>query len=338
MAKEKSSRVHKRKRGCLGGCLVRIVLLLGLLALLFVGACVLGFVRNDPQTGAPSLSFEVIGLEDGQLSDLSAIHLGDLSGMLEGIDADSWPYAVAKSGLTVKTLRAGEGEAVLVCSDGYTMLIGGGSSGTLLCGQLLLCGAGRLDAALMLSCADEQAGGMAAAVSLLRPGYLLYPDSQTKSKAFNNVIAAAQKNGRTQLVAPPQGMSFSLGRAKVTVIGPAYRHHTDERDDGLSVRIDYGATSVLVMGGVTTAGEREIRSSGAPLRADVLICAQGGGSEATGADFVAAVSPRIALLTGAKPANPVIVRLQKAGAKVYPARDHGVMTVYSDGSDVRVVP
>ena len=61
MGRERSH-VKKRRRGCLTGCLTNLLLLLGLAALLFVGACVLGFVKNDPQTGKPSLSLERIGL------------------------------------------------------------------------------------------------------------------------------------------------------------------------------------------------------------------------------------------------------------------------------------
>ena len=63
MAREAKSHVRKRRRGCISGCLTNILLLLGLAALLFVGACVLGFVKNDPETGAPSLSLDgVAGL------------------------------------------------------------------------------------------------------------------------------------------------------------------------------------------------------------------------------------------------------------------------------------
>ena len=50
------SHVRKRRQGCLSGCLTRLLLTLGLCALLFVGACVLGLVRIDPATGAPALS------------------------------------------------------------------------------------------------------------------------------------------------------------------------------------------------------------------------------------------------------------------------------------------
>lgn len=61
--------------------------------------------------------------------------------------------------LTVKTLRAGDGEAVFVCADGYTMLLGAGSGtrrGALR--PALLCGANHLSAAVAMSSEDEQLG------------------------------------------------------------------------------------------------------------------------------------------------------------------------------------
>ena len=75
MAREGKSHVKKRRRGCLSGCLTRIILLLGLGAMLFVGACVLGIVKNDPQTGAPSLSLE--GIHNLDSLNLPEIQLPD---------------------------------------------------------------------------------------------------------------------------------------------------------------------------------------------------------------------------------------------------------------------
>ena len=331
MARERSH-VKKGRRGCMSGCLVNILLLLGVAALLFVAACSFGVIRNDPETGAPYITFEEFGV-----GKLDAGAIGDkVSGLsLPQID---WPYAVNRSGLTVKVLRAGDGEAVLVCSDGYTMLLGGGEgSGVMLCSQLLLSGVNRLSAAVAMQSADEQLGGMGMAVRLMKPDYLLYPDTQVKSKAFNSMMSAASGVEGIGLIAPEQGLTFMLGRAQVSVIGPHTRHHTDERDDGLSLRIDYGSTSVLVMGGVTMSGERQILST-APVDADVLIASCGGSAEGTTTEFAEAVSPRIALLTGREPANAVKVRLERTGAEVYMAKDHGVMTVYSDGQNLTVKP
>lgn len=335
--REARSQVRRRRRGCLTGCLTRILLLLGVAALVFVGACVLGFVKNDPETGKPSLTLENIGLDDGALLAAQG-WLETAKNAVGNLPSISWAYGVDASGLTVKTLRAGEGEAVLVCCDGYTMLVGAGNNGLLTAGQLLLCGVNRLNVAV--ACGNEagQIGGMATAIALGKPEYLLIQDSQTKNSAYNAMLEAAQKTGSTQLIAADAGLTFSLGRATVTVIGPAKTNHTDERDDGLSLRIDYGQTSVLILGTITSAGERELISSGVRLDADALICARGGSDAATCLELVSAVMPKIALLTGREPANSVVIRLQRAGAQVAAAKDNGVMTLRSDGTAMTVTP
>ena len=356
MAREERSHVRKRRRGCMGGCLTRIALLLGLAALLFVGAHVLGFVKSNPVTGAPELNFEQIdlgklqqGLENLDFSGLEGVMdsvsgtvsegissgIGSVTALAGGAKMPAWAYGVSREGLTVKTLRAGEGEAVLVCCDGYTMLVGGGSGmGVSLAGQLLLCGVNHLNAVVAPTNEEAQIYGLPLAMTLMQPDYLLYQDCQTKNTAVNRMLETAQKNGKTQLIAPQQGLTFSLGRATVTVIGPAHRVHTDERDDSLSLRVDYGATSVLIMCGITANGERELLTSGANLRADALICARGGSAEATSSEFAVRVSPKIALMTGKDTANSVKVTLQRAGAAVYTAAEHGVMTLVSDGQSM----
>ena len=335
MAREGRSHVRKRKKGCLVGCLTNLLLLLGVAALLFVGAHVLGFVENDPQTGAPTLKLD--HLPEIKLGDfdLSAIQLPDVSNLTEKLP--KWAYSVNPNGLTVKTLHAGDGEAVFVCADGYTMLIGAGSgTGAALCGQLLLCGANHLSAAVAMSSEDEQLGAMKMALGLTKPDYLFVPPTQTKGKAYAQMIETAEKQG-TQIVSAAQNMAFTLGRARVTFIGPARTQHTDSRDDGLTLRIDYGQTSVVVTGCITSNGEKEIVSSGAAA-CDALIVARGGTEAATCAEWVEAANPQIALVTGKNPANSVRIRLQKCGATVYAAKENGVMTLLSDGEKITVEP
>ena len=359
MAREERSHVRKRRKGCLGGCLTRIILLLGLAAVVFVGACVLGFVKNDPVTGAPSLSLDGIkGLDQLNLPeiDLSALELFDielpdvnlpesikdvdlstLSGLMQKASLPGWAYGVDPTGLTVKTLRAGKGEAVLVCADGYTMLLGGGSGmGAGICAQLLLSGVKHLNVAVAMSSEQAQIGGLPLTMTLMPPQYMIFQDSQTKGTAYNRLVSTAQKSSKIQLLTPKQGLSFMLGRAQVTIIGPARTAHTDERDDGLSVRVDYGNTSVLIMGAITASGERELITSRVNLDADALICARGGSEEATCTELVNAVSPKIALMTGKDAANSVKVRLTRVGAEVYNGAEHGVMTLISDGQTMQI--
>ena len=89
---------------------------------------------------------------------------------------------------------------------------------------------------------------------------------------------------------------------------------------------------------ITSAGEQELVSSGVRMDADVLICSRGGSDEATCLALVEAASPSVALLTGKEPANSVLIRLQRAGAQTYTVKEHGVITVVSDGRNVTVKP
>lgn len=330
MAKGSRSYVRRRRRGCTG-CLLRAVLLLGVLSLLLVGACTVGLIRIDAQTGAPVLSPESIDLSALSKIDLSALPKIDLSGF-------SLPGTVRSEGMTVKTLRAGKGEAVLVCCDGYTMLLGGGESGLMTAAQMLLSGVNRLHVAAVMDADKAQIGGLPLAISLGKPDYLLCPARQTKTDAYNAVLQAAGGVDGLTAIAPKQGQTFALGRGWVTIVGPGPAPHVDEHDDGLSVRIDYGSTSVLILGQITVTGESELVSSGANLDADVLICAQGGEDGATSARLIQAVTPAHALLTSREPSNDIRMRLDRAGAQVYAARENGGMTVYSDGTRIEVEP
>lgn len=214
-----------------------------------------------------------------------------------------WAYGVNANGLTVKTLRAGDGEAVFVCADGYTMLLGAGSgTGAALCGQLLLCGANHLSAAVAMSSEDEQLGAMKLALGMTKPDYLFCAADADQGKGLCADDRRGEKQG-TQIVFAAQNMTFTLGRARVTFIGPARTQHTDSRDDGLTLRIDYGQTSVVVTGCITSNGEKEIVSSGATAACDALIVSRGGTEAATCAEWVEAAKPKVALITGKTPST-----------------------------------
>lgn len=237
MARKEKSRVKRRRMGCLTGCLARLLTLLGLAALLFVASCVFGIVSNDP-AGRPSLS-----LQDTPLADVGEwVKNAVPKEAPKGLRLPEWAYSLQAEGLTLKMLRAGKGEALLVCSDGYTMLVGGGSGKYGPALQMLLCGVNRLDAAVALSSAAEEISGLSLACQIGHPGYLFYQDTQTANTTYNALLKTAES---MQRIVPHPGLSFTLGRAQVTFLGPVYTHHRDERDDGLSLRIDYGGTSFL---------------------------------------------------------------------------------------------
>ncbi len=133
-------------------------------------------------------------------------------------------------------------------------------------------------------------------------------------------------------------MAFTLRRARVTFIGPARTQHTDSRDDGLTLRIDYGETSAVVTGCITASGEKEIVASGAAVKCDALIASRGGSEAATCTEWVEAAKAGRCACHGEKPRQQRAHPAAKAGATVYAAKENGVMTLYSDGQKITVQP
>lgn len=325
MAKEKRSRVQRGSGGCFG-CLTRILVLLGLAALLFVGACFTGIIRNDTD-GRPVLS-----LGDVSLPELPSV--GEIRAGTGGFSLPGWAYNLNAEGLTVKALRAGKGGAVLVCCNGYTVLLNAGSDRYAAGVQMLLCRINRLDAVVAMDSSDENLGGMAFAMKLGKPAYLFYPDTQTRSRAFEEMTASA---AGIETVVPKPGMAFNLGGARVTFVGPVYTHHKSDGDDSLSLRIDYGDTGILLTGPIGAEGERELMDSGAGLEATVLIRSSESAQDPMSAAFATAVSPRAVIAAG-EISWQTKGRLEQAGATVYSTRQSGVITLTSDGQTWRIAP
>ena len=332
MGRDKNAHSHIRRvhGGCLTGCFTRILMLFGLAAFLFVGACAFGLISNDAD-GRPTLDLSALHLENISLPTASS---GSGSGNAGSSALLSvWPYAINGSGLTLKVLRCGEGQAVLVCCDGYTMLVGGGSSTYETGAQMLLCGVNRLDAAIALSSEEKQTKGMIFAAQLAKPSWVFYGNTQTVSAALSDFLRSC---GTAQQIVPSVGMSFNLGRARVSFIGPVYTNHTDSRDDALSLRIDCGNTGILILGELSSDGQRELLDGNMLSHADALIYG-GTSEEEMPADAAAAIQPSIVLCT--EDADwKTKARLEQLGAKVYAKQQYGVMTLYSDGETIQVYP
>ena len=333
MGRGKHSVIQKQHRGCLTGCLTRVLVLLGIAALAFVLACMTGIITNDEQTGEPKISFENV-----HAPDLDRFHL-DISGIqkLTGewakkLPGFNWSYAVPAQGLTVKLLHAGKGECMLVCSDGYIMIADAGSaSGYWISGQMLLGGVKHINVLAALSSDDTNIKGMKTLLSLFKPEYLLYQNTQVKSEAYSRMMETAEKQAGLQKMPASLGMSFRLGRADVSIIGPRSTYHSNSMNDGLSLCLKYGQSRILILGTVLSDGALELNAAGNPIRADVLIAGNGG--SALSAQLLDAVKPQYVLVAG-KPDEAAISRARTWGADVRTVKENGVMTVHTDGEQI----
>ncbi|MCX7706551.1 MAG: MBL fold metallo-hydrolase, partial [Anaerolineae bacterium] len=141
-----------------------------------------------------------------------------------------------------------------------------------------------------------------------------------------------------------RGMRLPAGDVLLTVLHPGPEPLTgtasDDNNNAIVLRADYGRFSVLLTGDAEREAEEALIAAGLPLRADVLKAGHHGSNGSTSAALVAAVQPRLAVISVGlgnpfgHPHPAVLERL--AGIEVLRTDQHGRIEVISDGEKMWV--
>jgi competence protein ComEC len=239
----------------------------------------------------------------------------------------AWPLARPADGrLRVTVLDVGQGDAIVVeTPEGPAMLIDAGPGGPLRLdtGERVvapfLWNRGVLSLALAMTTHDDQdhAGGMPA----VRRRFTI-TEEWTTGPAWDRRWVGG----------------VSVRRLGPSLGAPALRGN----DEALVLRIDHGLVSFLFASDMTAAAERELLSTGHPLRVTVLKVAHHGSRHASTAEFLAAVRPAFAVISVGwrngygHPAPETLARLQAIGARVYRTDRDGAVIFESDGRSLTV--
>lgn len=133
------------------------------------------------------------------------------------------------------------------------------------------------------------------------------------------------------------GERFERGGVRFSVLlagesGPGREERPNERS--LVLAVDYAGRRLLLTGDAGEATERAlIARYGAALRSDVLKVGHHGSRSSTSPDFLAAVAPRVAIVSVRAdprrrlPDELVLERLRRAGARVFRTDRSGAVTV-----------
>ena len=135
------------------------------------------------------------------------------------------------------------------------------------------------------------------------------------------------------------GESYRLGEASFSFIGPL-EDYDNLNDDSLVMRLEYGDTSFLFTGDMTSKAEKDLINDGADLRCDVLKVGHHGSSGSSCYRFLYEAQPGIGVISCEKgnsyghPHEETLSRLNDADVTVYRTDLEGSIVIFSDGMKV----
>jgi competence protein ComEC len=235
-----------------------------------------------------------------------------------GLSFTLWNVGQGESGL----VRLPDGEALVIDAAGRSL------SGPSAMEQRILPALRqervRRVLALALSHLDrDHSAGAEEAVAALLPREIWISSAAAAGPRSEPVRHLAALHG-ARLRTLSRGASARIGGARVEVLWPPAGEATRKRENpgSLVLRISAGTPALLLTGDLDGRAEARLAAL-APAPAEVLKVGHHGSRSSSGEAFLAAVRPRLALIS-AGPANPwghphpeTLARLRRAGARVF---------------------
>lgn len=260
--------------------------------------------------------------------------------VFQSVQNNANKVTIPMDGLYVHYIDVGQGDSELICCGGEYMLIDAGepSASDTVVDYLNDHGIERLEYVVCSHGHADHCGGLDAVVENFEVGTVLtspYPGDTSSYEIFSDAVEA---NGLAMTV-PELGESYSLGEAKFEFVGPL-EQYDNLNDDSLVMRLEYGDTSFLFTGDMTSKAERDLIEDGANVKCDVLKVGHHGSSGSSSYRFLYEAQPTIAVISCeagnsyGHPHEEALSRLNDCGAEIYRTDLEGSIIIFSNGMEV----
>ena len=196
---------------------------------------------------------------------------------------------------------------------------------------------------------DDHVTGLVEVLRRYEVGQVLYPEGiDYTSIAYPEWLGVIDEKG-IETIPSQAGQQIDLGNGAILEVlhpPPEFLEGTESDIDnnGVVLRLEMGEVSFLLMADLYADGELYLLDQGLELRSTVLQVGHHGSTSSTCPEFLAAVSPHVAVISvGADnpfghPSNEVMARLnERIGEdRIYLTSESGTITFTTDGETLWV--
>lgn len=245
----------------------------------------------------------------------------------------------------VKFIDVGQGDATLICSNGYSAIIDTGISDSAsdICAVLDNCGVDTLDVMVLTHLDDDHIGGAKKVIEIYSPKNLILPEISVESDglATAHLVVGKVTDYGGNIYTATAGMNFEIGDFKATVLAH-FSEQDKENNRSIVMMTEIDQIKFLLTGDIEKKAEYELLNEGLNLDCDVLKVAHHGSNSSSSDDFLKSSKPKYAVISVGEdniykmPHSKVLSNLQYYGANIYRTDMNGDITFYVNDGEITV--
>ncbi len=244
----------------------------------------------------------------------------------------------------VRFLDVGQGDSILIYSNGRTALI---DTGTVnyeneICADLNSCGINTIDALILSHLHADHTGSVTRIIDDYRVKNLILPELSIESEGLSAAQYAVNAVTETDggVYNAVQGMNFTVGEFELTVLA-SYGDFDEENNRSLFIMAEIDDVKFLLSGDAEKQAENRILGEGLDLDCDVYKAAHHGSNTSNTEKFLKELTPRYVAISCGKdntyghPHNEVLQKFEETKAEVYRTDLQGDITFYVEKGVIR---
>lgn len=237
----------------------------------------------------------------------------------------------------VKIIDVGQGDSILIQSDGYSALLdtGPAEGANALSEALYKSGISKIDVLMLSHLHIDHTGGVSRIFEDFSVKNLILPELSTYSEGIYSAQLAINEVTKSGggVYSAVQGMNFMLGDFEITILA-SYGKMDDENNRSLIIMAEIDDKKFLFTGDAETKVEKELLKESINVDCDVLKSGHHGSSTSNSKAFLDAATPNYVAISAGKnnmyghPHKEILAEFKKRGAEVFRTDKNGDITFY----------